>query len=108
MPNSKTFTIKPIKELIERYIKDRDVIIDPFANDSKYGTMTNELDPEFDTTYHMDALEFLKQIETESVIAFYMIAISSRQVSECYKQFGMTVNMGNHTGFKLGKRRRNC
>ena len=33
MPNSKTFKIKPIKELIKRYVKNSDLVIDPFANE---------------------------------------------------------------------------
>lgn len=60
MPNKNTFTIKPIKSLVEKYIEGATVIIDPFANQCKYGTITNDLNPEYDTTYHLDALEFLK------------------------------------------------
>ena len=63
MPNSKTFSIKPFKELIEKYKKElpKDaIILDPFANGSKEGTITNDLDPEFDTDYHMNAEDFLK------------------------------------------------
>lgn len=56
MPNSKTFQIKPIRELINKY--EYGVIIDPFANDSKIGTITNDLDEQYDTDYHMDALDF--------------------------------------------------
>ena len=56
MPNKLTFTIKPIKELVEKYIKEGQVIIDPFANESKYGTIRNDLNHEFDTHYHLDAL----------------------------------------------------
>lgn len=92
MPNSKTFQIKPIKELVERYITNRKVIVNPFANDAKYGTITNDLNPEFDTTYHMDALDFLKQIDSESVdCVLYDPPYSLRQVSECYKGFGIPV-----------------
>ena len=65
MPNSNTFSIKPIGELVERYTSGEKVIIDPFANNCKIGTITNDLNPKFDTTYHMDALDFLKQMETE-------------------------------------------
>lgn len=36
MPNSKTFSIKPIEELIHKYAYG--VIIDPFANNSKLAT----------------------------------------------------------------------
>ena len=51
MPCKNTFSIKPIKELIERHA--RGVIIDPFANSSKIGTITNDLDEEYDTDYHL-------------------------------------------------------
>ena len=34
MPNKNTFKIKPIRELIEKYIKESDIVIDPFANES--------------------------------------------------------------------------
>lgn len=41
MPNSKTFQIKPIGELIEKYSFGK--IIDPFANSNKLATITNDL-----------------------------------------------------------------
>ena len=31
MPSHETFSIKPIKELLARYITDTDVVIDPFT-----------------------------------------------------------------------------
>ncbi len=92
MPNSKTFKIKPIKEFVEKYIDGATVIIDPFANDCKYGTITNDLNPEYDTDYHLDALDFLKEIESESAdVVLYDPPYSLRQVVECYKGFGKTV-----------------
>lgn len=92
MPNSKTFTIKPIREFVERNISDCKVIVDPFANECKYGTITNDLNPEFDTNFHMDALDFLKTIESNSVdCVLYDPPYSLRQVSECYKGFGIKV-----------------
>lgn len=69
MPSKNTYTIKPIRELIERYIKELPedvVILNPFANSSTYG-ITNDIDPEFNTDYHMDAIDFLKQFEDNSV-----------------------------------------
>lgn len=69
MPNKNTFQIKPIKDLIERYIeqigKDK-VILNPFANTSTYG-ITNDIDETIETDYHMDAIDFLKQYEDNSV-----------------------------------------
>lgn len=93
MPNKHTFDIKPIKELINRYIMDG-VVIDPFANKNKIATITNDLDPQFDTDYNLDALDFLKLFEDESVdMVLYDPPYSPRQVSECYKALGKTVNM---------------
>lgn len=92
MPNSLTFQIKPIKELIERYVKPDMVIVDPFANNSIYGTITNDLNPEMDTTHHMDALDFLKLLPSESAdMVLYEPPYSLRQVVECYKGFGKQV-----------------
>ena len=65
MPNKNTFTILPIKQLLHKYCDEGKVIIEPFANKSKWGTIRNDLNPEYDTEYHMDALEFLKQFENE-------------------------------------------
>lgn len=92
MPSSKTFSIKPIAELIHKYARGK--IIDPFANESKLATITNDLDPQYNTDYHLDALDFLKMFEDNSVdTVLYDPPYSPRQVSECYKQLGKTVNM---------------
>ena len=90
--NAKTFTIKPIKEFVERNISGCEVIVDPFAREAKYGTITNDLNKEYDTDYHMDALEFLKIIESESAdCVLYDPPYSLRQVVECYKGVGREV-----------------
>lgn len=92
MPNSKTFSIKPIAKLIHKYAHGK--IIDPFANDSKLAAITNDLDQQYDTDYHLDALDFLKLFEDNSVdTVLYDPPYSPRQVSECYKKLGKTVNM---------------
>ena len=63
MPNSKTFSIKPINSIIERYIGLLEMemesclplcIVDPFARESKFGTVRNDIDPQYDTEYHLD------------------------------------------------------
>lgn len=94
MPNGNTFQIKPIKALIEKYIKGKEVIVGPFANSNKFATITNDLDSQYDTTYHMDALDFLKTLEDNSVdVVLWDPPYSPRQVAECYKKFGMTVTI---------------
>jgi hypothetical protein len=92
MPNKNTFEIKPIKELIEKYFKKEYMSIDPFANNKKYATITNDMNKEFDTTYNMDAGDFLKIMKDDSIdFVFYDPPYSVRQVSECYKKFGYEV-----------------
>lgn len=94
MPNSKTFSIKPIRDIINRYMVEEGLSIDPFANESKIAKITNDLNPNYDTDYHLDALEFLKMFEDNSVdYVLYDPPYSPRQVSECYKEMNMTVNM---------------
>jgi len=97
MPNKLTFTIKPIKELINRYLKG--VIIDPFANSSKLGTVTNDLNPEMDTNYHLDGLAFLKLMGTESAdVILYDPPYSITQAAQCYNAFGkdkLEINVAN-------------
>jgi DNA modification methylase len=97
MPNKNTFDIKPVKELIERYLNilpPNATIIDPFANKNQLATITNDLDPQYNTTYNMDATEFLKIMQTNSAdMVLYDPPFSARQVSEAYKKFDMSVNM---------------
>ncbi len=68
--------------------------IDPFANRSRLAKITNDLNPDFETDYHLDALDFLNQFESNSVdFVFYDPPYSLRQVSECYKNVGIEVTM---------------
>ena len=94
MPNSNTFDIKCINQLIHKYHKSEMKSIDPFANKNRIAKITNDLDPEMKADYCMDALDFLKQFETGSIdFVLYDPPYSPRQVSECYKKLGKTVNM---------------
>lgn len=100
MPNKQTFDIKPINELVTKWMSNwmhnsEDFLcIDPFANKNRLATVTNDLDPQYDTDYNLDALEFLKSFDTNSVdMVLFDPPYSPRQVSECYKSLDMTVNM---------------
>ena len=99
MPNGETFSIAPIKKLIERYIgrENGDAkIVDPFVRNSpfKERCISNDLDPEIEASYHMDALDFLRTFEDYEVnVVLFDPPYSPRQVSECYKKLDKTVNM---------------
>jgi hypothetical protein len=99
MPNARTFTIKPIKEFVKENVKGQSVIIDPFANQNKFGTITNDLNPEFDTMFHLDALEFLKMQKSDSAdCVLFDPPYNATQAAECYKAYGkekLEINVGN-------------
>ena len=103
MPNSKTFKIKPIKELIKRYVKNSDLVIDPFANEYSIKNeiickqyISNDIDTSFDTDYHLEAQEFMKLFDDNSVdVVLFDPPYSGRQVSECYKKLNKTVTMND-------------
>lgn len=93
MPNKNTFDIKPIKELIYKYYKDKYLSIDPFANKNRIAKFTNDLDPEMNCDYNMDAIDFLNMFEDKTVdFILYDPPFSPRQLSECYKKLGKSVN----------------
>lgn len=92
MPNKNTFDIPPIRGLIAEELGEDTFWIDPFANCNHVADVTNDLNPTFDTDYHMDALDFLKMFGSKSVDGvLYDPPYSPRQVSECYKNFGIEV-----------------
>lgn len=94
MPNSNTFDIKCISKLIHKYLKPGMESIDPFANKCKLAKITNDLNPNYDTNFHLDAVDFMKQFADNSIdFVFYDPPYSLRQVSECYKNVGIHVTM---------------
>jgi len=94
MPNKNTFEIKCIKRMINKYICKSENSIDPFANKNKTADTTNDLDAQYETDYNLDALDFLNKFSNKSVdLVLFDPPYSPRQVSECYKALGKTVNM---------------
>ena len=91
MPNKNTFGIKPVNELIQKYLHGTS--IDPFANSGRIASITNDLDPQYNTMYNLDAIDFIKLFDNDSVDSvLFDPPFSARQVSECYKSLDMTVN----------------
>lgn len=106
MPSKNTFTIKPINKLIKKIIRAARVrkcvtggavVVDPFSNAGEIANMcdlTNDLDPDCKAGSSLDALEFLKKLpENYADVLLFDPPYSPRQVSECYKKLGKTVNM---------------
>lgn len=93
MPNKNTFQIAPIKRLLwEEVDLQHQRWLDPFANENKMATLTNDLNPRYDTDYHMDALDFLRMFNPGSVDGvLYDPPYSPRQVAEVYENIGKKV-----------------
>lgn len=89
MPSGNTFSIPPIRAIVERVTFGKETIVDPFANTSQYGTIRNDLNPDMPTQYHMDALEFLRGLgDGVADVVLYDPPYSLRQASEIYAAYG--------------------
>ena len=96
MANHNTFLIKPIREFVKKNIFNLDLVIDPFARGSKLASITNDLNPNFNTDYNLEALDFLKMFEDNSIdCVLFDPPYSLRQVKECYNSIGID-NMTQH------------
>lgn len=85
MPNHDTFSMKPLKELFEKYKKG--VTVDPFARNCELCEYTNDLNKNTKAKYHMKSDEFLKSAYPMNTVIFDP-PYSLRQVKECYDNYG--------------------
>ena len=103
MPNKWTFTIKPIKALLKKYIpKGGADWIDPFAGKYSPAQFTNDLDPDSPAEYNMEALAFVEMMAKEGHRfngCLFDPPYSLTQVSRSYKSLGLHFyNKHNKTG----------
>lgn len=104
MPNGDTFSVKPIGEFVQRYLKRSTMSVDPFARNKRWATHTNDLNPETSAEYHLDARVFLTLLVAQDVKADLLILdppYSPRQISECYRSAGLTATMKDTQNAKL-------
>jgi hypothetical protein len=92
MPNQWTFSIKPVGLFVKKH-KMPGLWIDPFSGCFSPAEITNDLNPKRNTTYNLDALEFLKKFENASVDGvFFDPPYSPRQLKECYDNIGLSLH----------------
>jgi hypothetical protein len=94
MSSFATFAIKPIRELVNRYVRPGARWVDPFARDAKVGSVTNDLNPATSADYHMEAIDFLDWLYRRGEWfdgGLYDPPYSERQVREMYSGYGMHV-----------------
>lgn len=109
MPNHETFSIKPIGELVQRYLAASETSVDPFARNKRWATFTNDLNPATEADAHMEATEFMWALHRAEVTADLVIIdppYSPRQVKECYDSIGIKMAQDDALLGKIRKARK--
>lgn len=93
MPHKYSFTIKPIRELIAKYMKSGELWGDPFAGYHSPAKIRNDADPKAPAEYHLDALEFLEIWEDDHFDGiFFDPPYSNHEVKRHYEGRGYSEN----------------
>ena len=89
MPSRHTFTIKPIAELLAKYVNGGNGWVDPFAGENSPAEITNDMNPDKPAKYHLHAKEFAAQLSGKYYGCLFDPPYSLRQVKECYDKIGV-------------------
>jgi hypothetical protein len=90
MPHKFTFAVKPLRDIISRYKGVDELWLDPFAGENSPAEITNDLNPERPTEYHLEALEFIELMEPGPVDGvLFDPPYSLTQVSRSYADIGL-------------------
>jgi len=102
MPSADTFSVKPIREFVLRYLTEDSC--DPFARNCELARDRNDLNPETKAQSHMEAREWLASL-VESGKRYSSVLFdppySPRQISEVYQSCGLKVGMEETQSAKL-------
>lgn len=89
MPNRWTFQIKPIRELLTRYVGDGKGWADPFAGENSPAEITNDLNPNRPTLHHEFAHVFAQGLNPQSLDGvLFDPPYNLSQIKECYDGIG--------------------
>lgn len=110
MPNADTFSVEPIHNFVWKYLHQAKVSIDPFARNKRWATYTNDINPNTEAEYHLDATEFLDMLREREVKADFLLfdpPYSPRQLKECYNSFGRKMQLEDGQTARMRKEWRN-
>ena len=99
MPNRWTFEIPQIRKLIYKYGGDFKGWIDPFAGMYIPAEITNDINTERDTTYHLHAKAFTEQLTDKYNGVLFDPPYSPRQLKECYDSMEMDMSFEDSNKF---------
>ncbi len=103
MPNKWTFLIKPIAELVARYVGDGKGWLDPFAGMNSTAEITNDINPDIPVKYHLLADYFCEQIQGDFNGILFDPPYSLRQIKECYDSIGLKVSLNDSQDASFSK-----
>jgi len=89
MPNKWTFKIKPIKNLIERYVGNGKNWIDPFSGESHFTEITNDLNPDRKAQYNLKCEDFIKLLPGPFKGCLFDPPYSNEQTKRSYESLGI-------------------
>ena len=90
MPHRYTFKVRPLLDIVLRYRQPETVWVDPFAGFYSPAEVTNDLNPDAPTLYHLEASEFMVQFCDNTIDgAIFDPPYSLSQVSRSYKDIGL-------------------
>jgi hypothetical protein len=84
MPNPYTFEMKPVRELLSRYVRYGSIVVDPFCGKSDIATVRNDI-----RFGGCDAVEFLRGLDISADVVLLDPPYSPRQMAESYKLAGI-------------------
>lgn len=88
MPSAWTFTIHPVKSILEKYVGNGRGWIDPFAGDNSPAEHTNDHNPERKANSHLEAREYVKKLKGKYDGILFDPPYSFTQVKEHYTFLG--------------------
>lgn len=95
MPNKWTFCIPPIERLLHIYVADGKGWIDPFAGMNSPAEHTNDLNPQANSVYHMEAKDFCQMLEGTYDGCLFDPPYSPRQIKEVYESIDIANSFEN-------------
>ena len=93
MPNRWTFTIKPIAELLSRYVGDGKGWVDPFAGEYSPAENTNDIDPGRNAKIHLEATDFARGLNGNTTGILFDPPYSLEQCKRVYENVGRKFTM---------------
>jgi hypothetical protein len=87
MPNADTCAVPVIAELVQRWLKGREVVVDPFARNCTIGTIRNDLNPDTAAQHHMKADEFAKMLSRDGVECDAILFDPPYSLEQCKRSY---------------------